>query len=742
MNSSRQGDQGLLVLAERAGLAQVWQDIYGETHEVKPDVLQALLQVLGLACGSPSQIRESLDFLERESSGMEGRMIVVDVDQPVVFRWQGSLSYRLVLEDGAQHDGMATRRGLDAVYLPAVAKPGYHKLFMGGTQLCLAVAPRQCPSVSDLTGSPKPRIWGISAQIYSLRRDAYGGSLAEEGYTGFGDPDSHSEALAQAYFDVAGAGDYAALAQLVRQAAQRGAGAVGISPVHAMFSADPQRYSPYAPSSRLFLNASYVDPGIVFDAESVKSAMSDLASSRTGSTNGLSGDASLIDWPRVLPARLGLCWHLHEQLCQQRPPALMQRFDAFRRKGGAALESHANYEALHAHFASRLGPASGWQQWPHELHNPNGMDVRAFVARNEKTVQFHVFLQWLAHEGMRAVHKTANEAGMPVGLISDLAIGTDPSGSHAWSCQGEMLTGVSVGAPPDLYQAAGQNWGLSAFSPLALRAQAYGPFLSTLRAALAYAGGVRIDHILGLARMWVIPDGAQATDGVYLRYPLEDLLRLIALESSRHGAMVVGENLGTVPEGFNEEVYGYGILGTSVLWFERQALAEDTDEADTAAFRSPDLWPPQTMATSTTHDLPTIEGWWQERDLLWRRELNQIDDKELADLQAQRHAERVALWRALQQAQCVPASHAEPPAAAPRTEILAFVAKTPAPLVLVPLEDLLGLPDQANFPGTTGTQPPFHPNWLQRLPSYVEELFEHSEARDALAVLEREREAP
>jgi 4-alpha-glucanotransferase len=205
--------------------------------------------------------------------------------------------------------------------------------------------------------------------------------------------------------------------------------------------------------------------------------------------------------------------------------------------------------------------------------------------------------------------------------------------------------------------------------------------------------------------------------------------------------MVVGENLGTVPEGFNEKVYEHGILGTSVLWFERQSPADDADEPDTAAFKSPDLWPSRTMATSTTHDLPTIEGWWQERDLLWRRELNQIDDKELADLQAERHAERVALWHALQQAQCVSTSHAEPPATAPRTEILAFVAKTPAPLILVPVEDLLALADQPNFPGTTGTHPPFHPNWLQRLPSYVEELFEHSEARDALTMLGRERVA-
>src|SRR5690606_3671543 len=191
--------------------------------------------------------------------------------------------------------------------------------------------------------------------------------------------------------------------------------------------------------------------------------------------------------------------HLYDRFRRQGADALVERYMAFRRQGGEALESHARYEALHAHHQAALGPASGWQDWPAQLHDPLGRGVQAYAAQHEADIGFHVFLQWLADEGLRHVQDSAHAAGMSIGLITDLAIGTDPRGSHAWSRQGEMLGGVSVGAPPDLYQPQGQYWSLTALSPRALRQNGYIAFLETLRAALRHAGGVRIDHILGLA---------------------------------------------------------------------------------------------------------------------------------------------------------------------------------------------------------------------------------------------------
>jgi 4-alpha-glucanotransferase len=409
---------------------------------------------------------------------------------------------------------------------------------------------------------------------------------------------------------------------------------------------------------------------------------------------------------------------------------------------------------LHAHHLAQLGPASGWRDWPVHLHDPRGEGVRNYATQHEAEVSFHAFLQWMADAGLQHAQKSAREAGMSVGLIADLAIGTDARGSHAWSRQGEMLEGVSVGAPPDLFQAEGQNWGLTAFSPRALRQNAYAAFIETVRAVLAHAGGVRIDHILGMSRMWLVPPGASAADGVYLHYPMQDMLRLLVLEAWRHKALVVGENLGTVPEGFNDQLEHKGILGTSVLWFERspatrrepdaQAGKElqsgiddmesaEGDSVDAAAFLPPAQWPAWTMATPTTHDLPTIRGWWSGRDLEWRG-----SGKPDAQEASARQRDKTALWQALQDAGCVSAKD-RPPEHAPREAVLSYVSKTPSPIVIVSLEDLLGLLEQPNLPGSDSHSGSPHPNWIQCLPAGVDEIFNNAEVASGIAAIKRAR---
>lgn len=721
-------DRALAKLAELAGLVEHWQDVYGRKHQAPRPTLQFLLNTLDLPSGSSSQIMESTRKLEHESRCDSDRLILADTDTRPTFRHNGSLSYTLTLENGEQRSGTATRIGYGMASIAPVTVAGYHLLTIGDSPVSLAVAPRHCPSMPELTGKARPRLWGIAAQLYSLRRTMR--CPASTLVAG-----SKTNTLSSTLAGLHGAGDYSALAQLVHQAAAQGADAVAISPVHAMFSADPSRYSPYAPSSRLFLNTAYIDPAIVFGNDAIESALPGLACGMSVASR----DEAEIDWPRVVRTRMQLFRHLYEQFLAQAPHRLARAFQTFRQKGGEALESHSRYEALHTHYLPALGADSGWREWPAELHDPAGPAVRAYAAAHDKEVGFHAFLQWMADEGMRFAQESACHAGMSIGLITDLAIGTDPRGSHAWSRQGDILNGVSVGAAPDLYHAKGQNWGLTAFSPWALRRNAYASFIETVRAALTHAGGLRVDHILGLARMWLVPQGAEASEGVYLRYPLEDMLRLLVLEAWRHSALVIGENLGTVPAGFNQRLAKKGVFGTAVLWFERETAM--TDKEHVAAFSLPKNWPPKAVATSTTHDLPTIAGWWSGRDLQWLKQMEQITEPEFNDLTQERGRDKTALWRALYQAGCVTVDVLSPPFCAPREAILSFVASAPTPLVVIPIEDLLGLVEQPNLPGADGPVPPFHPNWQRRLPDSVENLFRDPGLRGCTAAVARSREA-
>jgi 4-alpha-glucanotransferase len=302
---------------------------------------------------------------------------------------------------------------------------------------------------------------------------------------------------------------------------------------------------------------------------------------------------------------------------------------------------------------------------------------------------------------------------MAIGLIADLAVGADSGGSHAWAHQAEMLQGLSVGAPPDALNRLGQDWGLTTFSPRGLRETGYRGFIGMLRAALAHAGGVRIDHILGLKRLWLVPHGAGATEGAYLRYPLTDMLRLIALESHLHRAMVIGEDLGTVPFDFRETIGDKGVLGIRVLWFER---------ASDGGFVSPREWSDRAMATTSTHDVSTVAGWWGARDVEWRK-LTGLDDPSI-DEHAQRDTERRLLWRAM----CASGSawnEDAPPAPEDISPVVVaaarHVSQAPAPLAIFPVEDILGLHEQPNLPGPTDA---IHPNWRRRMPDSSTRLFD------------------
>jgi len=394
------------------------------------------------------------------------------------------------------------------------------------------------------------------------------------------------------------------------------------------------------------------------------------------------------------------------------------------------LERHACFEALHAERLRLDRAAWNWRSWPPLWRDPSSQAVADFAAEHHREVAFHTFLQWLAGGSIDRAQLAAKQAGMRIGLISDLAVGMDNGGSHAWSRPGDVMIGMSVGAPPDYYSAEGQNWGLTTFSPRALVAEGFAPYIATLRAALCHAGGVRIDHVMGLMRLWLIPEGAKATEGAYVSYPVESLFHLTALESARHRAIIIGEDLGTLPHGFRERLDGAGIAGMQVLRFER-----DSD----GHFREPAHWRPTAIATTITHDLPPTAGWWKGHDIEERARLRKIADEGAASAElASRERDRHFLWAAFRHAGVALTEQPPPALTDPPVDAAArFIAATPCHLAILPLEDALGEVEQPNMPGTINERP----NWRIRQQAETRELLGVSSAQPRLeAIKARSRE--
>ncbi len=651
-------------LARAAALQVDWTDAGGQAQRVSDEALARVLGALGYPAGDDAAIAASQARLAEERAGDGAGFVSGDVGQAIRLPG-GAVRGELVLDDG-------TRRDVDAGdgALPAIDRPGYHRLLTGDREIVVAVAPARCFGVGD--AAPGRRIWAPAVQIAGLR-------------------DTRDTAF----------GDFGTLARTAESFAKAGADAVGISPVHALFPADASRYSPYAPSSRLFLNILYADPAIVGVPVTGEDA------------------PGLIDWASAIPQRLARL----RAAFDARTDAIRDAVAAFAQAGGEELLRHARFDALHAHFLP--DGARGWQAWPAAFHDPAGDAVRDWARAHEEEVAFYLFCQWLADRSLAAAQAAATGAGMALGLIADLAVGMDAGGSHAWSRPDDLIAGLSIGAPPDILGPEGQNWGITGFSPQALRARGFEPFRATIRAALAHAGGIRIDHAMGLQRLWVVPDGCDASQGAYLTYPVDDMLRVLAIESHAAQAIVIGEDLGTVPEGFRPRMDARGMLGMRVMPFERNG----------DALTPPDRYDAQAAAMTGTHDLPTMAGWWQGRELDWNEKLGRGRPDHAANRRERAH-DRWVWWHSFEEAGVAEGDQPAPDDPAPVVDAaIGFVGRTPCDLVVLPIEDVLGLVEQPNLPGTIDE----HPNWRRRMPGDTATLLADDIVAGHLATINRAR---
>jgi len=683
---SQEGDASLHQLCRLAGLATEWSDIFGRRHEVAAEDLRAVLAALGLGSDDPAAMRARIAELEAEQASLPP-LITAEAGETVAVRLPPG-PFRITLEGGGTVEGVSEPDGASC-RLTAPAEPGYHRLESAGHSVTLATAPARCFTVGDALArdtlggdalggdaeAPRPQgrrvAWGIAVQLYALRRAGDGGI-----------------------------GDFVALARFAEEAAAHGASALAISPVHAQFSADIHRFSPYAPSSRVMLNVLHASSGALGDGGRALEA------------------EPLVDWPAAGAARLAQFRTVFDEGAAEDPA-----FQAWRAEQGGVLEGHALFEALHAHIYARDRQAWHWRDWPAEYASPEAPGIEAFRREHEREITWHAWMQYQADRQIAAAQEAARRAGMAIGLISDLAVGTDSGGSHCWTHPDETLRGLTLGAPPDLLQPRGQNWGITAFSARGLRQNGFRAFIEMLRGAMRHAGGVRIDHAMGITRLWIIPDGLEAARGTYLALPEDDLRRLIKLESVRNRAIVLAEDLGTVPEGFPERLQQAGIDGMRVLAFERN------DDG----FTPPRGWTRQAAAMTSTHDLATVAGWWTGHDIDTRAAIFSTKEDDVARERADREGDRGQLWAAMRQSG---AASGEQPAAWDADPVvdaaLAHVARAGCELAMLPIEDVLGLREQPNLPGTTNE----HPNWRRRLEQPSGSVLDNARTKTRLAAID------
>ncbi|KNE84011.1 MULTISPECIES: 4-alpha-glucanotransferase [Streptomyces] len=677
-------------LAALHGVATSYEPSPGRTLRVPEDTVVAVLAALGVDASTPQAVRAALDRWERaERERLLPPSVVVTTGRPPR---PGTLPG--LPEDAALRVRTETGQTLDWDPGPAVTLPtGCHTLHAeapGGRsgRAVLIVAPERMPE-------PPGRTHGFLVQLYSL--------LSSRSW---------------------GMGDLGDLAELAAWSGRElGTGFLQLNPLHAAVPGNPTDPSPYRPSSRRFPDPVHLRvedvPEYVRLPVPERERAAAVAARAEALREGVLRRGALIDRDAV--------WRLKREaleLVRTVPlgPGRRAAYCAFLAEQGQALDDHATWCAL----AEIHGP--DWRQWPDGLSDPRS--PQAARARGEilDRVDFHCWLAWLTDSQLGTAQRSALDAGMPIGLVHDLAVGVHPSGADVWARQDVYATGMSVGAPPDAFTPHGQDWGLPPWRPDALAATGYAPYRGLLRGLLRHAGALRIDHVMGLSRLWWVPEGRRPTEGAYVRYDTEAMLGVLALEAHRAGAVVVGEDLGTVEPGMRDALAERGVLGTSVLWFERdyeerdaQAPAAGTGAspapagtaAPDAAVRErprplpPERWRAGCLATATTHDLPSTAARLTGEHVELRHRLGLLT-RPLAEEQAE-DAVETAEWLAVLSELGLLAGGRGDEEEAVRA-VYRFLCRTPARMVGVWLPDCAGDRRPQNLPGTWDE----YPNW--RLP--------------------------
>ena len=697
-------------LAERLGIIPEYIDQTGRhVRRTSAATREALLSVMGFDAPTEDAAAGWLDELDHEA----GETILdpvrvarrddrsarqVRVQLPPGIR---AADVELTLTEESGHVWQVSRKvtRTSTLELPTRVPYGYHRITARvvspagerRAEQSYIVAPSTCVTPDTLLGKRNARAMGVIANLYSVRRE-------------------HDW----------GVGDFGTLTQLVEWSAARGAQFVGVNPLHALFNRGWD-ISPYSPVSRLFRNPLYIDVDEVPEVGQSEEARAILNAPDCRRQLRALRESPLVDYEGAIALKLRVLAEAHRAFRARESGERRRAYEDFVRGQDPEITQFATWMAL-----AESSGVPDWRAWPAALRRPDDPAVRAFAAAHAERVEFH---QWLQFECDRQLHHVAERArvlGMRIGAYQDLAIGTSPGGSDTWSYPDLFLSRAHVGAPPDPYAADGQNWGLPPMSPRALRAQRYRYWIQLLRRAFQHAGALRIDHVMGLFRAFWIPEGLSGRDGAYVRFPAEDLLGILALESVRHNALVVGEDLGTVPREVPRALQRWGILSSRVLYFERDARGR--------GFKPARSYPSASLATANTHDMPTIAGFWTERDIDIREQVGLLRTAaEVRGARRERARDKKALLARLELP--IPRHFEESTFARQLTgRVHEFLCSTPAQLVGMSLDDLIGEVDPVNVPGVG---PDTYPSWRRRTRMTMEHVAWSFEVDDAMRCVSR-----
>ncbi|MDE2183254.1 MAG: 4-alpha-glucanotransferase [Alphaproteobacteria bacterium] len=682
-------------LAEALGIEARYWNIHGTLHETSPETMRLLLRNWGVDAASPADV-EMAWFAHQEAAWRDALPPVVIAREPAALvvpvrlpsDTHGTVRWSVQTEGGAVLTG---EQMLEQLPVEAVGQarnrqiserrlrldglpPGYHTFRLDAdeqVQTRLIVAPARCylpPSWNN------GRSWGLATQLYALR-------------------------TAQDW----GIGDFGGLRELIDRASASGVDAIGLNPLHALFLDTPQDASPYSPCSRLFRNPLYLDVTAVPEFLECEEARAMVESDDFALALKSARLSDRVDYRSVARLKLAVLEQLYRHFCDRHGAGERSaRFQSFVQQGGVELEWFTAFQALSEHFQTHC-----WQSWPTAYRDGDAIRSADFHHRFGQRTSFFKYLQWQCDEQIEQIGVLARSRAMGIGLYNDLAVSADAHSADHWNHRDLFAGEARVGAPPDPFNESGQEWGVVPWMPDRLKATGYDHVKMLLQANMRHTGALRIDHVMGWQRLFWIPVGAPPSAGAYVRYPLDDFLAIAALESQRHRCVVIGEDLGTVPEGFRQRMADADILSCRVLYFEREHHR----------FHRPGHYPRLATVSASTHDLPTLRGFWEACDLSAKARLGLFrTPEEEAQARQEREGDKRALLAGVAEEGLLPEGWSvEDAVHSGWVDELAqavhrFLACTPSALLMVQLDDLAGEAHQTNLPGST-TQ---YPNWRRR----------------------------
>lgn len=594
------------------------------------------------------------------------------------------------------------------VTLPLDLPLGYHDVALSAdddefARSRLIVAPEACYTPNEIKEGKK--IWGLSVQLYCVR--------SEKNW---------------------GIGDFSDLALLIEKAAGVGADFIGLNPIHALYPANPNACSPYGPSSRRWLNYLYIDATAIdgYDDASVQAVVS---SNEFKATLEHARNVEHVDYEAVAHVKLAALkavFDVYDAKYLRKSTKQNKAFKAFVEAGGESLDMLAVYDALQSHLKAEGKDSWGWPVFPQDYKDYYNPAVAKFKSANEQDVKFYLFLQWIAAQQLELASNKATDAGMTIGLYRDLAVGVSEGSAEIWGNKDLYCTGASVGAPPDILGPLGQNWGLPPMDPRKLYEQGYQPIIDLFASNMASSGSLRIDHVMALLRLWWVVKGDNAKDGGYVYYPVDDLLGILALESHRNQSLVIGEDLGTVPEEIRSKLADNGVYSYRVFFFE---------QAEDGGFFSPSHYPVQSMSTLTTHDMPTLIGYWHCLDLELGKEIGLYPTEEiLQTLYADRHENKQAILDTLHGHGSIGDNVGRDVNHTGMNRELnngmqVHMAGGSSALLSLQLEDWLEMDKPVNIPGTFDE----YPNWRRKLTENIESMFDRHDINELASKLTHAR---